>query len=194
MLYLNIDYLKTSEEIADNIDKIDLSRNILFITPEHEIDKLYFNLSGGIQYILGSAFNVSNLPNDLSSPFLIYKKNLNLKISTPVGITLLFNKPNNTKYIINTSQSYNIKTIFELEKIKNNFNTSSSILYQDLSCEIIFYKSLLLKEYSTMILPASFVLFNLFFLPTVFSENKVCDQIYVIQNNEFYYNFHEVKE
>ena len=193
MLDLNIEYIKTDDDIKKNINKIDLTRDILFMTPEKEIDSLYFQLSGETQYVLGSSFNVSILPNEVTSPFLIWRKNLNLKISCPIGVSLLFSKPNNTKYIISTSHSYSAETFFELNKIENNFDTSSSILYQNLSTEVIFHKTNLLKNIPTMILPAKFVLFNLLFIPTVFSENKICDNIFVIQNNEFYHNFKEIK-
>lgn len=188
--------LDNENDIVDNIDKINLEKDIIFSLPENAKENVYIDFSGSIKVTLGENFNLSVVQNkfDSSSPFRIWKVNSRLKFCFPRGVVPIFSKPNNNRSCIGTNvlfeQFLSVKLI-KSDLLKKTIESNGSIIYQNLVVETTTNKVILGEDIPTLIIPMDTVLFEILPVKTYLSENSYCGKLYLIKNNEFYYHFKE---
>ncbi len=192
----NIFVLDNENDIVDNIENINLSKDIVFSLPENAKEKVYIDFSGSIRVTLGENFNLSVVQNkfDGASPFRIWRVISKLKFCFPRGVVPIFSKPNNNRSCIGVNVGFdhflNVK-ILKYDLLKKNIQSRDSIIYQNLTVETTTNKVILAEDVPTLIIPIDTVLFEILPVKTYLSENDYCGKLYLIKNDEFYYHFKE---
>ena len=192
----NIFVLDNENDIVDNIEKIDLNKDIVFSLPENAKEKIYVDFSGSIKVTLGDVFNLSMVQNkfDGASPFRIWKMTSRLKFCFPRGVVPIFNKPSNNRSCISVNVSFeqylNVK-LLKSNLLKKTVEFAGSIIYENLNIETTTNKVILGEDIPTLIIPEDTVLFEILPVKTYLSETDYCGKLYLIKNDEFYHHFKE---
>ncbi len=186
----------TENDLIDNVDKIDLQKDIVFCLPEKTKEKLNISFSGSIRITLGDNFNLSVVSNkfDPASPLRIWKTQSKLKFCMPRGVVPIFQKPQNNRSVVGISVFY--EDYLDVKILKGDFTkkenrSQDSVIYQNISVETTTNKVLLSEEIPTLIIPENTVLFEILPVKTYLSETDYCGKLFLIRNTEFYNRFKE---